>query len=382
MSTVVHILRSFGNKNQDYTKFFLEKLNKSSNKNTHSVVCDLILKKSKKISVNKTGTLNFINYNLITLFLKTLFFDTEFKEVFSKYSLKQKIKILIKWNLLIVKGNDIVHIHHLQTVTEDLLKYLHKKDIKLIASLRGRDLLVNTLDESAKNILLNKLEHVSVVHVISNYMKEEALKLNITNEIVPIYRGSTIKMPLSKFSKDNINSSSINIIVVGRLVWEKGHIYAIDSVYRLISKGYNIILDIYGDGILEEFLKFRIMQLGLEKHVHLKGHLPIDELRAKYVNYDLAVQSSISEALSNGLLDLALHGLPCVISNVGGMKEIILDEVNGISFNIKTPLDLDTAILKTLKLDLSKLHEYNKILEVKFSIKEEIKKFETLYATL
>lgn len=126
-------------------------------------------------------------------------------------------------------------------------------------------------------------------------------------------------------------------------------------------------------------MEHRIIQLNLLNKVNLKGHLEQDELRKMYKKYHLAIQPSMSEALSNGLLDLVFHNLPCVISNVGGMPEIVKDGVNGLIFDVSKPEQLDSAILNCLKIDQNKLWIYNETLIDKFSLKKEIKELEKMY---
>ena len=111
--------------------------------------------------------------------------------------------------------------------------------------------------------------------------------------------------------------------MVGRLVWEKGHIFLLESILKLKKRGFTLQVDIYGDGEFHEMLQYRIEQLNLEKEVNLKGFLNNLELKKIYKDYDVFVQPSMSEALSNALVDAMLCNLPCVITKVGGMPEII-----------------------------------------------------------
>lgn len=384
MKNVVHILRTFGDEKQPYVKHLLEQMNNRSTNVNHIVVCDLIHENSEFVTVKNVGYNRHRNLSVTEMFQvgKVLYYDKDFNIVFKNTTIKRKIKFLAKWiQLLIIKTN-IIHIHHIHVVTIELLKYLQSKNIKVIVSLRGRDLLVNTLNVNEKKALLAKLAYVQHVHVISKFMRDKAIRIGIKNAITVIYRGVNGNVQKliqnKKIVLENTNTQ-IKLFAVGRLVWEKGHIYLLESVKRMTENNINVSLDIYGSGTFFEFLSFRIKQLGLEKIVSLKGHVPINELRTLYKNYDIAVQPSISEALSNGLLDIVAHDIPCVISNVGGMVEIIKHKTNGIIFDIKKPETLDFSILEALKLDAKVLRGYNKLLLNKFSITEEINMLEKMY---
>ena len=52
--------------------------------------------------------------------------------------------------------------------------------------------------------------------------------------------------------------------------------------------------------------------------------------------------------------DFSYHNLPVVISNAGGMSEIIENNYNGIHFNILEPESLDSAIIRCLHIDKEK----------------------------
>jgi glycosyltransferase involved in cell wall biosynthesis len=206
--------------------------------------------------------------------------------------------------------------------------------------------------------------------------KELKSKFNLDSRI--IYRG--LNDPLRKNVKvSNEVLDVIKIIIVGRLVWEKGHIYIIESLNRLILKGYKFSIDIYGDGPLKEFLNFRIIQLGLVKSINLKGYVNNNKLKTIYKNYNLAVQPSLSEALSNGLIDFMMHDLPCVVSNVGGMTEVIIDNKNGVVFDISKFSDIDDAILLALDLNFLELKKFNNLHKTKFERKYEVKQLNNLY---
>src|SRR5690606_30737279 len=171
------------------------------------------------------------------------------------------------------------------------------------------------------NDLKEKLDLADEIHCISHYMKNELLKEYSLNSKV-VYRGQQFP-EFNDIKQSPNNTDKLKIIAVGRLVWEEGHIYLIESIHRLVNQGYSFEVDIYGEGSLYEFLQFRINQLGLENTIRLKGFIENSSLKLMYKNYDLAVQPSLSEALSNGLIDFMFHNLPCIITDVGGMPEII-----------------------------------------------------------
>jgi glycosyltransferase involved in cell wall biosynthesis len=61
--------------------------------------------------------------------------------------------------------------------------------------------------------------------------------------------------------------------------------------------------------------------------VFLPGFIP--DVKTKLSAFDLFVHTSQSEALGYAILEAGCASLPVISTNVGGIPEIIMDEVNG-----------------------------------------------------
>lgn len=367
---ICHLLISYGNKNQVYTSDLLDSLNKASN-DEHFIYCHLQYQKAKGIKVivprdrSKISALCCI----LLLFIK----NSDFRKLYRQIGRNE----IFKWIWLIDCGIDVLHVHHEHAISLSMLEYFKSKGVKIIITLRGRDLLVNTNDKHRFKELNRKLNCATQLHSISSFMNKRLYELFGLDGVI-VYRGQSL--PREEHQIINLNTlEPIKIIAVGRLVWEKGHIFLIESIARLKKRGLHVSVDIYGDGNLKEFLSFRIKQLDLEKEVILKGYVDNKILKSIYQNYNLAVQPSLSEALSNGLIDFSFHNLPCVITNYGGMSEVIRHEVNGIVFKGNNMLMMDDAILETKYLDFNNLVTFNKLNRVKYSKKREIKEMLKFY---
>ena len=369
---------SYGDDNQHYTSIFLSKINCFSKKTSHIVFASNIVKHTEKIkvfSISPTGS-RVIDFITLKVIFKTLFFDYEFKEATRKFNLKQKIKFILKWKYFLHSNVDLVHIYHFQTVSKTILEYFKLKNLPILVSFRGSDLITRSQNED----FYIKIKYASHVHTISRYMKSLFEDKSIDIPVSVIYR--SINKISSKAKVQLIDNNTTRIISVGRLVWIKGHFYLLDALYNLKKQGFNFKLDIYGEGDLRSFYEFRIKQLNLEENVFLRGFIDNKLLKKEYINYDLAVQPSFYEALSNGLLDLIAHNIPCVISNQGGMLELIKPRVNGEIFEMNQPTTLEDAIIRCLNLDKNIVANYNSSFLEDFSSEVELDKFEKLYNSL
>ena len=369
---------SYGDPNQHYTSNFLEQISVKSHDSIHMVFASNIFKKKNKVKALSVGSFDGIkmDYTTLKVLVKLFFFDYDFKCVTKNFKLKQKIRFTLKWRYLLQSNVNLIHVHHFHTVSETILKYFKLKGLPIIVSFRGSDLVIKSESEDFNK----KIKYVSHVHTISYYMKSLFDKKSLDIPVSVIY--SSIEKTSSIKIEHQKNSNITRIISIGRLVWIKGHFYLLDALYNLKKNGFNFCLDIYGEGDLRSFYEFRIKQLGLEKNVFLRGFIDNNKLKEEYTNYDLAVQPSFYEALSNGLLDLISHNIPCVISNQGGMMELIDEGVNGEVFDINVPKTLENAILKCKNLNKNKLAKYNSSFLEGFSPKVELDKFENLYNSL
>ncbi len=387
MTKILHVLKSFGHPNQPYTTNLIEKLNEASEQVVHEVICSKMFVESKKV---KAKTLNsnkaLFSFKVFYFVLKSLFLDKHYKTILPDATLKNKFRFFLKWEPLLNQTVSVIHVHHLHVVPHELIHYLKLKPNRLIVSLRGKELVSDTVIKNQKAKFLNKVSNFDLVHVISDFMNQKAITQGVSeNKLRLIYRGFDFNLLKTEHIKEPFdikNKNEIKAICVGRFAWEKGQFYLLDSIFRLKNKGVFVNLDIYGEGSFREFLEYRIHQLDLESQVVLKGHVPSSILKEAYKNYDIAIQPSIYEALSNGLLDVTFHNLPTVVSSNGGMVEIISDGINGISFDICEPMQLDEAIVACLHLNAENLKAHNHKLRHKFSIEKELVEFNDMYKEL
>jgi glycosyltransferase involved in cell wall biosynthesis len=127
--------------------------------------------------------------------------------------------------------------------------------------------------------------------------------------------------PMADQAKGERRDGSFHAGIVGRLVPVKGHEILFEAVGRMKHRGH-FHLHVYGNGPLENTLKTKAAALG-EGTVVFHGFVTriLEEMR----NLNCLVMPSFNEGLPYTLLEAMHLGLPIVASNVGGMKEILVD---------------------------------------------------------
>ena len=124
------------------------------------------------------------------------------------------------------------------------------------------------------------------------------------------------------------NHTEYRIGVFGLLRREKGQIYAIQAVQELIKKGRDVRLHIYGDGpdrvVLERFTRRSLLQDSVLFHGE------VTEAEPHMFAMDLVIIPSLFESFGYVALEAMALRKPVVASNVGGLREIIIDKHTGI----------------------------------------------------
>jgi len=124
------------------------------------------------------------------------------------------------------------------------------------------------------------------------------------------------------------------VLLVGRLVYEKGFQLALDALPDLIEQVGNVRFLVAGSGTHEEELKAQAERLGLSGHGTFLGWIGDDVLHSLYRIADLCVVPSIYEPFGLVALEAMASGCPCIVADTGGLREVVpRGERVGLRFN-------------------------------------------------
>ena len=124
------------------------------------------------------------------------------------------------------------------------------------------------------------------------------------------------------------------VLLVGRLVYEKGFQLALDALPAVIAEVGNVRFLVAGSGTHESALKQQAQRLGLDEHGSFLGWIGDDVLHSLYRIADLCVVPSIYEPFGLVALEAMASGCPCIVADTGGLREIVPgDETVGLRFN-------------------------------------------------
>ncbi|MEY4107563.1 MAG: hypothetical protein RL181_1905 [Bacteroidota bacterium] len=137
----------------------------------------------------------------------------------------------------------------------------------------------------------------------------------------------------------------LRIATVGRLHWIKNHEILLRSVQILIEKGVKIHLDIVGDGDEKQKLVFMAHLLDIAGHVTFHGNKTHRELVSLLSGADVYAHVSMSEGISNAVMEAMSMQLPVVCTDAGGMNELICDGHDGFLVPVLDPAALADKLL-------------------------------------
>jgi glycogen synthase len=130
------------------------------------------------------------------------------------------------------------------------------------------------------------------------------------------------------------------VLLVGRLVYEKGFQLALEALPGLIERVGNVRFLVAGSGTHEEELREQATQLGLDAHGTFLGWIGDDVLHSLYRISDLTVVPSIYEPFGLVALEAMASGCPCLVADTGGLREVVPNDEVGLRFRSRDPESL------------------------------------------
>lgn len=120
------------------------------------------------------------------------------------------------------------------------------------------------------------------------------------------------------------------ILYVGRLVYEKGVQHLISAMSKILENYHDAKLVIAGKGGMLDELRAQANYMGLANKVYFTGYLNSKQVQKMYKCADVAVFPSTYEPFGIVALEAMLAGVPTVVSDVGGLNEIVEHRVDGM----------------------------------------------------
>jgi glycosyltransferase involved in cell wall biosynthesis len=126
------------------------------------------------------------------------------------------------------------------------------------------------------------------------------------------------------FEKFGASNGEVRLLYVGRISREKDLDLLADAYRRLRKEKLPVQLFVVGHGPYSEALEKSLPE------AFFTGYLRGQELAAAYASADIFVFPSTTDTFGNVILEAQASGLPVVVSDSGGPKELVADKANGL----------------------------------------------------
>ena len=113
------------------------------------------------------------------------------------------------------------------------------------------------------------------------------------------------------------------VLLVGRLVYEKGFQLALDALAPIVERLGSVRFLVAGSGTHEQELHEQAQRLGLMEHGTFLGWIGDDVLHSLYRIADLTVVPSLYEPFGLVALEAMASGCPCIVADTGGLREVV-----------------------------------------------------------
>ena len=280
---------------------------------------------------------------------------------FIDWIMQMNFNLIAKANELIAKeGNfDVIHAHDwLVAYAAKTLK--NSYNIPLVATIHATEAGRNSGIHDEVQRYINDTEwlltyEASEVLVNSNYMKNELQrlfglpyeKINVVPNGVNLTTFNNVERDYDFRRKYALDNEKI-ILFMGRLVYEKGIQHLIAAMPKILSRYHDSKLIVAGKGGMLDELKAQVRNLNIENKVYFTGYLDSKQVCKMYKAADVSVFPSTYEPFGIVALEAMLAGVPTVVSDVGGLNEIVEHRVNGMKSYAGNPNSIADSILELL----------------------------------
>lgn len=177
----------------------------------------------------------------------------------------------------------------------------------------------------------------------------------------------------------NLNENDFVIVTVAEFIKRKNYDTMLKTIKELKNRNVNVKFIICGRGQEEENIKSQIQELGIEENVLLLGFRK--DINRILTASDMFMLASFQEGLTLSVIEAMSYGLPCVVSNVRGNRDLIADGKGGFvveTTNAAMFADKIEVIMKNEEMK-HKFEEFNKLESKKYTIKSVIAELEEIY---
>lgn len=290
-----------------------------------------------------------------------------------------------------IKNNNIdivVSYHEKSDIVNFLLNKLFRVKFVSISSKRDMGFKLSPLLKKLMIIINKKFDFITTPSesirelLFTEYNTSKATTFCIPNGVdLDVYKQANCSRDKLRV-KLNLATDSFVIGCVANMYKVKGHKYLINGFAKFLNENptINATLVLVGRGELESELKSLAEFLKIKNNVVFVGFQSNVENWLKV--FDISVNTSLSEGLSNALIESCSAGVPVLATLVGGNPEIITHKENGFLIEPENSEAVKDGLLylyesKSRRVDMG--HNARKKAEMLYSNEVMVSRLESFY---
>jgi glycogen(starch) synthase len=255
---------------------------------------------------------------------------------------------------------DIIHAHD-WLVTEAAVRIRDAFSKPLVSTIHATELgrrngihndYQRTINEIERRLIDQSYEVICCSNYMANQISEafniRKSRLNVIPNGVDAAKFNAKRIAQSVRQRFAKRGEKI-ISFVGRLVHEKGVHVLIGAIPKVLAVMPNVNFVIVGEGGMKEYLMKEAWDFGVADHVFFTGFIDCATLISIYRASDVAVFPSLYEPFGITALEAMAARTPIVVTDTGGLAEIVEHEKTGIKVYVDNSDSLAWGILRILQ---------------------------------
>ncbi|MBI1425223.1 MAG: glycosyltransferase [Gammaproteobacteria bacterium] len=246
-----------------------------------------------------------------------------------KDSLREFARAIAMAPSLVPGDYDVIHSHTI-AMSYQFLFLKRTLNIPLITTFHGLPPAgVNMLEKEKMDKVFKEGD---LFFVNTEFAKRQLISLSCDEKKIRILPQGINLDEYPFHNKNYPNNGKLIILTVGRFHKDKGHIYAIKAISKLIKEGYELEYRIVGVGPEKNAILQNVADENLTQHVHLLEALNDAELKKQYSEAHIFVLPSIrdrdgvhEETQGVVIQEAQASGLLVVATKTGGIPECVVD---------------------------------------------------------
>ena len=212
-------------------------------------------------------------------------------------------------------------------------------------------------------MLTDRLTCLCATHVIpeGQGVMNDLMNYGITNKPMKVLGHGNIKgVDMDRFRRERVKEKAVELkakyelegnftfLFVGRIVKDKGIEELIEAFVKLQENYSKVKLLLIGRNDNDPISAEASAKMASNECILRLGTKFDDELIAHYVASDCFVLPSYREGFPNSVMEAGALGLPCIVTDVNGSREIIIPGENGLIVPSKDSTALYDAMERML----------------------------------